>query len=121
MSRDQCREQERNVLEPVAERGDLERDCVQAPQQVVAEEVFLNPRLEIAVGGSHHAQVETLRMDRADREDLGFLQHAEERSLRLEREIADFIEEQRSSARCAEQARMIPVRAREGSPAVTEE
>jgi hypothetical protein len=36
-------------------------------------------------------------------------------------EIADFIEEQRSSARRPEQARMVPVRAREGSLAVTEE
>src|SRR5215468_2212816 len=60
-------------------------------------------------------------MDRPDREDLGFLQHAKERSLCLEREIADFIEEQRSSARRPEQARMVPVRAREGSLAIAEE
>ena len=59
---------------------------------------------------SDDAQIHGHRAGTTERRDLAFLQHAQERGLRGEREIADLVEEQRPAIRATDEARAIVYR-----------
>src|SRR5262249_42181073 len=112
---------QRNVLGAVAERRQIEPDAVEPREEVLAERRHRDLRLEIAVGGGDDAQIDGDRARRADGCDLALLDDAEERRLRLERQIADLVEKQRPTVGRAYEAQTVGEGAGERALPVAEE
>src|SRR5512139_733804 len=73
------------------------------------------------MGRGHEPHVDLRRLGRADRGQLSFLDHTEELRLRLERHVADLVEEQRSALRRLHQTRLVGDRAGERAASIAEE
>ena len=80
-----------------AQRRHFDANDVQAVQQVFAEQVFLDARLEILVRRGDDAHVDLDRQLAADAIELAFRQHAQQARLQLRRHVADLVEEQRAA------------------------
>jgi hypothetical protein len=83
-----------DVLGPFAQgrHGDLEHG--EAVEQVFAEAAVLHLRAQVAVGGGDEAHVDVAHLIAADRADLPELHGPQQRRLQIERQFADFVEEQ---------------------------
>ena len=68
-----------------------------------------------------HAHVHRLRAVLADRHDLALLEKTEQLRLDVERQVADFVQEQRAAGRGPNQARLIRHRAGERAAAMAEQ
>jgi hypothetical protein len=88
-------DQERHVLSPLAERRHLEDHVGEAVVEVVAEDSLLDDRLEIAMGGGNHSDVDPPRVRRPDWLDLPRLEKARQHHLRIEPQVAHLVEEDR--------------------------
>ena len=84
-----------DVLGPLAQRRHDDADHVEPVVEVLPEPALGDELLEILVRGRNHADVDLDRLRSADRLEAPFLQHAEEFDLRVERDVADFVQEQR--------------------------
>ena len=87
-----------DVLQPLAQRRHAERHDVQAVEQVLAEQALLDLRSSDSRWVA--AMMRTSRLDRrapADGGVLALLQHAQQPRLRVERHVADLVEEQRAA------------------------
>ena len=89
--------------------------------QVFAELAFGDALFEVGVGRRQHAHVHGLRAVLADRHDLALLEEAQQLGLHVERQVADFVEEQRAAGGGADQAGLIGHRAGERSAAMAEQ
>ena len=76
-----------------AERWHVDREDVQAIQQIGAERPAADRLCEVAIGGCDHAHVDVLRPAAADRLELLLLEHAQQLHLRIERQLTDLVEE----------------------------
>ncbi len=74
-------------------------DHVEAVEEVLAEGAGGHRGLEVAVGGGDDARVRAARLGVADAHVLVLLQQAQELALRLAREVAHLVEEERAVAR----------------------
>src|SRR5262249_33797165 len=110
-----------DLARPLAERRNRERHSVQAKEQILPKRSAHHFALEIAVGRRDEADVDALRLERAEALHLFFLQHSEQLHLRLKRELGDFVEEERASVGGLDQARLGAIRTGEGAFLVTEE
>ena len=99
------RDQRRNVVEPLAQRRQADRHDVEAVEQILAEQALADQLAQVAVGGGDDADIGADRRAPADRGELALLQHAQQPGLRLERHVADLVEEQRAALRPARSAR----------------
>src|SRR5207244_2581023 len=90
-------DQERQVLGPLAQRRERDRDDVQAVVEVLAEAPRLHLGLEVLVGGGEDADVDLERAVAAHPFELALLEHAQDLRLRLERHVADLVEEERAA------------------------
>src|SRR5436190_1731252 len=118
---EQVARERRDVLAPLAQRREPDREDAQAIVEVLAEAAGLHLVLEGAVGGHDDARVDRAGAVLAHRTDLPLLQHA--KKLRLERRagLRDLVEKERAAARHLEEALAILGGAREGAAAVAEE
>ena len=113
---------EREEIErAVAEWSDGEGRDVEAVVEVLAETPLRHRMLQVRVRRRDEANVHRDRAPRPDAHDLPLLEHAEQLHLRLEREIADLVEEERPAVRSLEPARLARERARERALLVTEQ
>ena len=87
----------RHVLEALAQRRHPDREDVEAVVEVLAELAVLDQLDHVAVGRRDQAEVDLDRLLGADRIDLALLQGAQQLDLRLERQLADLVEEQRAA------------------------
>ena len=71
-------DQHRYVLDAFAKRRQVDRDHVQAIEQIVLESTLVHELTEVAIGRRDHANLHTLRPLRAERLDFAFLQHAQQ-------------------------------------------
>ena len=110
-----------NVLAPLAKRRDVNRDDVQAIEQVFAETILGNLALEILVRRGEDADVHLDRLRAADARDDAVLQDAEHLGLRGEAHVAHFVEEERAAMRLLELPRPIGDGAGERALHVTEQ
>jgi hypothetical protein len=90
-------------------------------QQVFAEQVLLDPGLEVLVRGRDHSHVHLHRQLAANAIELAFGEHAQQARLQLWRHVADFVQEQRAAVGLLETAATQLVGAREGTLLVTEQ
>ena len=93
----------------------------QAVVQVLAKLAFRHALFEVRVGGRQHPHVDFLRFRLSDRHDLLLLQEPEQLGLDVEREIADFVQEQCAARRRPHQPGLIRHRPGEAAALVTKQ
>ena len=82
-----------DIVAALAQRRHLDRNNPQAEIQVLAEFACRDQRLEVLVGRRYHPRLDLERLDAADPGELALLQHAQQLGLQLDRQVADFVEE----------------------------
>ena len=118
---DEVIDQERQVLEPLAQRRRADRDHVEAVVEVLAEAPGLDLLREVAIGGGDHAHVDLDGRRGAHRLDLAVLQHAQHLGLGARRHVADLVEEDGAAVGGDELADLLAHRAGEAALLVAEE
>src|SRR5207247_5449594 len=111
----------RNVCSPLAQQGHGERENVEAVIKIGAEASRRHLRLEVAVGGGHHAHVGMQSARAANAVEFARLQHAQELGLRLQRQLADLIQKKRAAVGELEATTALLRGAGEGAFLVAEE
>src|SRR5436190_2627678 len=106
-------DEERDVVDALAQRRHVNRDDREPEIQVFAEATLLDFFLEILVRGGDDADVYFDRPRGSEALDFAFLQHAQDLGLRLRAHVADFVEENRSAIRLFELADLLFRRAGE--------
>ena len=96
-AREEVHGEVRHVLEALAQRRHPDREHVEAVVEVLAELAVLDQLDHVAVGGGDQAEVDLHRPLGADGIDLALLQRAQQLDLRVERQLADLVEEQRAA------------------------
>src|SRR5258707_11465945 len=107
-------DQHRNVLAAFAQGRELEADHVEAVEEVFAKRPFANHRFQIAVRGGDDAHIHRNSLPAANALESLLLEHAQEFYLRAGRQVADFVEEERTLVGLLEAANAPLVRAGEG-------
>lgn len=102
-----------NVLRALAQGRQADRHDVQAEEQILAEEALVDELAQVAVRRRDDAHVRFHGHAPADGRVLSLLQHAQESRLRLQRHVADFIEEERTAFSLLEPSDAAPGRAGE--------
>src|SRR5262249_60340009 len=92
-------DQRRQVLEAVTQRGQPERDHVQAEEEVLAEAPGTSLRLQVPVGGRDDAGVHLERFSATHPLEAALLEEAQQLRLQLGRQLADLVEEQAAAPR----------------------
>ena len=113
-------DQRRQVLQPLAQRRQADREHVEPEEQVLAEVAVRDGVLEPAIGGRHDAHVHPLRGFGAQPLQLPGLERAQQLGLRVRAQVADLVEEQRPLVRQLEPAQPPLGGAGEGAPLVAE-
>jgi hypothetical protein len=109
------------VLEPVAERRQVQGEDAQAIVEVLSESALPDGAGQIHVGRGEDTDVDLDRAVAAHRLEATLLQDPEQLRLKLDGQLADLVEQERASVGHLEAARAIAVRSREGALDVTEE
>ena len=84
---------------PLAQRRQRHREDGQPVVEILAEPPARHHLAQIAVGRGDDAHVDAHGLAAADPLELALLQHAQELDLRLGRQLADLVEEQRPAVR----------------------
>src|SRR5512141_980387 len=90
-------DEKRDVLFPLAQGRRIQRDDVQAEEEVLPEPPLLDLLPEVLVGRGDDPDVDLGDLARADLLDLAFLEDAEDLGLRPEAHVADLVEEDRAA------------------------
>ena len=85
--------QQGDVVDPLAERRNADRQHVEPVEQVLAEAAGGGQRFQVLVGGGDEADVGVDRGVAADALELLFLQQPQQLGLRGRRHVADFVHE----------------------------
>jgi hypothetical protein len=110
-----------DVLRALAQRRQLDRDDVQAIEQVLAEPSLLHQLLQRHVRRGDDARVDDVHLVVAEPSHLAALEEAQQLDLRRQRHVADLVEEQRAALGLLDQAATRLRRAREGAAHVSEQ
>ena len=102
-------DQRRDVLAPRAQRRQLERDDLEAVQQVLAKPALLDQHAQVAMGRGDHAHVDLALAGAADRAHAVGLEHLQQLRLQRRRHLADLVEQQRAAVGFDEHARAVAV------------
>src|SRR5690606_11853812 len=113
--------EQRNVLRPLAQRHGLDREHAEPEVEILAEAALLDLAAQIAVRRGDDPHVDLARLLLADALERAFLDHAQELALKLERDLADLVEEEGASVRKLEAADAVAQRAGERALHVAEE
>ena len=110
-----------DVAVALAQRGQGDREHVEAVVEVLAERPGRDRRGEVLVRRGDEAHVGLERLGPAEALVLARLQHPQELDLRGQRQVADLVEEQRAALRAIEPPLLAPDGAGEGAALVAEE
>ena len=89
----------RNLLTPLAQRGHVDSNHAEAVVEILPELALRHALFEVGIGGGQDPHVHALRPRLADRHDFALFEKAEQLGLDVERQVADFIQEQRAARR----------------------
>src|SRR5262249_17252544 len=112
---------QRDVVAPLPERRQMERDHVQPVIEIAPEVADANLFVEVAVRRRDDARIHRHRVGRADGDDLAMLQRPEQLDLRRRRRLANLVEKEGAFRRRAEEAYFVANRAGERSLHVPEQ
>src|SRR5580692_12780875 len=96
---DKVFQQHQDVVLPFAKRGNLDREYVQPVVEVRAKCPVGNGGFQIAVRCRYYPDIDLNGLRSADAFEFTLLQHSQECNLSVQRQLADFIEENGSSVR----------------------
>src|SRR5450756_1981263 len=119
-SREERLHEKWHVVAALAKRGKRNRDDAEAVEEVLAEAPLGHERRSRSARGRDDAHVGVLRLDRAHGQELALLQDAQELRLRLDRNRADLVEEDRALVGRLEQTLLVGDRAGERASYVSE-
>src|SRR6185295_2652434 len=111
----------RNVRLPLAEGRQVQVYDVQTVVEVLAESSGRDHFLQVAVRCGDDPHVDAQRLAATDALELALLQNPEQFHLRRQRDLADFVEEQRSTVRLLEATFALAIGARVLASLVAEE
>ena len=114
-------DQQRDVLVALAQRRQVDGDHVEPVEEVLAEGALLHGFGQVGVGGGDDAHVGLARLDAAERHELLLLDHPQQLGLRVERDVADLVEEDGAAVGGLEQPLLVGHGAGEGALDVAEE
>ncbi len=114
-------DEQRDILDAIAERHEMQPDAVEPVEQVLPEPTLLHQLGRVTVGGRDDADVDGRLRVRTDPPDGNTLENAEQLRLQRERHVPDLVEEQRSTLRLLEHPAVMARRAGERSLGVPEE
>ena len=77
--------------------GQLDAEHVEPVKKIGTERALFDHVLEILVGGGHAAEIDFDDLVAAHARDLALLQHAQQVGLRLQADVADFVEKYRAA------------------------
>jgi hypothetical protein len=110
-----------DILPAQPQRGDFDPKDGQPKIEILSEFATLDELQKIPVGRRNHTDISMTVLGITDSPVLARIEKAEQFDLCGKRQIADFVQEQRSTNRSFEQALLVPVCASEGAFAVSEE
>ena len=113
--------EQRDVVAPLAQRRQVDADDVQPVEEVLAEPPVLHLLLQVDVGRGDDADVDLDRLHAAEAHELALLHHAQQLGLRLDRDVADLVEEDAALVGEIEHALLRVDRAGERALDVTEQ
>ena len=113
--------QNRNVVLTIAQRRNRDRKHRQPEVQILAELLRRHARPQLLVGRGDDAHVDVQRLRAADALEPPLLERAQNLGLQRERQVADFVEEQRAVMRELELAGLARHGAGKGALLVAEE
>ena len=90
------RRKQQDVGAAVPQRRHLQRQDIQAEQEVLAEPSALDMPVEVLIGRRDDAYVQADRLVTADALDSAFFQKAQQEGLQIHRHVADLVEKQRA-------------------------
>src|SRR5690606_21906224 len=102
---DQLIEQQRKILDALAQRRHLDGEYVQPVVEVLAELAAGDHLFKILVRRGNHPHVRLLRLVAADPLEGALLQHTQQLDLHVHRHVADLVEKQRAAGRQLETPR----------------
>src|SRR6202047_1614858 len=96
---DKVFQQHQNVVLPFAKRGNLDREYVQPVVEVRAKCPACNRGFQIPISCRYYADIDFNGLRATHAFEFTFLQHPQECNLSVQRQLADFVEENGSSVR----------------------
>ncbi len=111
----------RNVVDPLAQRRQVDLERVDAVNKVLAELALRDHLLQIAVRRTNDPHVDHRRLVLADAADFAALKHAEQLRLHRFGQFADLVEEDRAAVGDLEQAHAVLVGAGERALAMAKQ
>src|SRR5262249_28592098 len=113
-------DQQRQILEPLTQGRQLDREHAQAIVQIVPKRAFFDGPFQVVIRRRQKANVRGDGLIAADALETLFLQDAQELGLRQGRHVADLVEEQRAAGALLELADAFAFGAGEGAFLVAE-
>ena len=114
-------DQRRDIVAALAQRRQFDVEDIEPVEKVGAELALLDQLFQILVGGGDAAEVHLDDLVAAHARDLALLQNAQQIGLRLQADVANFVEENRSAFGNFELAFLAVLRAGERAFLVSEE
>src|ERR1700687_3301224 len=111
--------QQRNVLRTLSQRRNINRENVQPVVEVAAKLLLLDHFFQAVVSGGDNSDVHSSGHSATQSFEFALLQDPQEPRLQFQRDIPNFIQEQRSVIRQLKPADLLRDRTREGSALVT--
>src|ERR1043165_9070272 len=121
LAREEVRGEQGDVAVALAQRGESDLDAANAVVEILAKTSLLDGVFELAVRGGDDADVGGAVGGVADAAQFAVLQKAEELRLRRERELADFVEEERAAVGRLDETGAVTVGAGERAAHAAEE
>ena len=118
---DEVAHQERDVLAPLAQRGEMDMDHLQAVEEILPEAPRPHGGGQIGVGSGDEAEVAADQVIPPEPAELVLLEHAQELRLGFEGEVRDFVQEQCGAVRQLEDAHSAAIGSGERTALVTEQ
>ena len=116
-----CCGDQRQVVDAVAQRRQVDREDVEPIEQVFAQLAPGDRLVRIAIGRGEDAHVGLLELGRADAHEGARLEHAQQLDLQVERHLGDLVEEQRAAVGALEEAQVLAIGAGEAALLVAED
>src|SRR5205085_5923526 len=112
---------ERNILDPLSERRQLDGEHVETIKQILSKFLFDHETLQVLIGGGHHTHVNLDIVLTADPLELALLQHSKQLYLHRRRDFADFVQKDRAAMGLLELPFLLTHRSGKGAALVPEE
>src|SRR5271154_3556561 len=96
---------------PIAQRGHLQLDHVEAVVEVLAEALLLYQLFEMLIGRRYDARIDFDRLRTADALERALLQKTQQLGLNHRRQVPNLVEQNRPALRCFEPSRLVLDRA----------